>query len=207
MSDIQRSDEWFKARCGCVGASRVGDIMAKTKSGPSASRKNYMADLLCERLTGESQFHFESEAMRWGTETEPLARSRYEIETGNTVIETGFQMHPTIDTFGSSPDGLVNDDGGLEIKCPNTATHIDTLLNGTVALQYVYQMQTGMACTGRKWWDFISYDPRLPYALQIKIIRFPRDDVMIKLIESEVVAFLAELDDMVARLRSKYARD
>jgi putative phage-type endonuclease len=202
VSDVQRSDEWFKARHGCVGASRVGDIMAKTKSGPSASRKNYLAEILCARLTGESPPSFESEAMRWGTETEPLARSRYEIETENTVIETGFQIHPNIPTFGASPDGLVNDDGGLEIKCPNTATHIDTLLNGTVALHYVYQMQTGMACTGRKWWDFVSYDPRLPYELQIKIIRFQRDDAMIKLIESEVVAFLAELDDMVAKLRA-----
>jgi len=201
MSDTQRTDEWYHARCGCVGASRIADIMATTKSGPSASRKNYMAELLCERLTGESPEHFESAAMKWGTDTEPLARSAYEIETGQMVEETGFVLHPSIKMFGASPDGLVGDSGGLEIKCPNTATHIETLLGSTIDSRYMYQMQTGMACTGRKWWDFVSFDPRLPGKLQFHLRRVMRDDAVIEAIEKAVVLFLEELDEMVERLR------
>lgn len=198
----QRTAEWFAARLGKVTASRVADVMARTKSGYSASRKNYMAELVCERLTGIPSEHFESAAMKWGTDTEPLARSAYEARTGELVEEVGFIEHPRIKGFGASPDGLVGKDGGLEIKCPNTATHIDTLLGGTVEQKYVYQMQTAMACTGRKWWDFVSFDPRLPENLSYKCIRFYRDTEMVQSIENEVIRFLAELDEMVGRLKN-----
>lgn len=198
----QRTEEWIQARLGKVTASRVADVMARTKSGYSASRKNYMAELVCERLTGTPSEHFESAAMKWGTDNEPLARSAYEARTGELVEEVGFIGHPTIKNFGASPDGLVGTDGGIEIKCPNTATHIDTLLGGKIEQKYVYQMQTAMACTGRKWWDFVSFDPRLPENLSYKCIRFYRDTEMVQSIENEVIRFLAELDEMVEKLKN-----
>lgn len=198
----QRTEEWIQARLGKVTASRVADVMAKTKSGYSASRKNYMAELVCERLTGAQADRFESAAMAWGTETEPLARSAYEAATGEMVEEVGFIDHPTIPNFGASPDGLVGTDGGLEIKCPNTATHIDTLLSGAIDSRYIYQLSTGMACTGRKWWDFVSFDPRLPDNLSYKCIRIYRDDALIAEIELEVIRFLEELEAMVKRLKN-----
>lgn len=176
--------------------------MAKTKSGYSASRKNYMAELACERLTGVPSEHFESAAMKWGTDNEPLARSAYEARTGELVEEVGFIGHPTIKNFGASPDGLVGTDGGIEIKCPNTATHIDTLLGGKIEQKYIYQMQTAMACTGRLWWDFVSFDPRLPDNLSFKCIRANRHDGLIEAIETEAKRFLAELDEMVTRLKN-----
>lgn len=203
MSDIQRTDEWFNARLGCVTASRVADVMAKTRNGDySASRKNYMAELVCERLTGQPTIGFESTAMKWGTDTEPMARAAYEIETGMLVTEVGFILHPTIKMFGSSPDGLIDPAGGVEIKCPNTATHIETLLGANVKMEYVYQMQTGMDCTEKEWWDFVSFDPRLNGRLQLFIKRFYRDDKMISNIEKEVSLFLEELDETVAKLEA-----
>ena len=198
----QKSPEWYAAKLGKASASRVADIMAKTKSGYSASRKNYMAELACERLTGVNAEHFESAAMKWGTDTEPLARSAYEARTGELVEEVGFIEHPCIKDFGASPDGLVGIDGGLEIKCPNTATHIETLLGGSVESRYSYQMQVAMVCAGRGWWDFVSFDPRLPENLSYKCIRFYRDPEMVLAIEEEVKRFLMELDEMVARLKA-----
>ena len=199
----QRSEDWFTARLGKVTASRVADIMAKTKSGYSTSRKNYMAELLCERMTGQRDASFESAAMKWGTETEPLARMAYELETGSLVQEVGLVDHANIPMFGASPDGLIGSDKGLEIKCPNTATHLDTLLNGTIKNEYIIQMQVGMACTGRQLWDFVSFDPRLPAHLQIFIKTIFRDDKLIAEIESEVSTFLAELDEMIAKLEAR----
>jgi len=197
----QRTEEWIQARLGKVTASRVADVMARTKSGYSASRKNYMAELVCERLTGTPSEHFESAAMKWGTDTEPLARSAYEARTGELVEEVGFIEHPRIPNFGASPDGLVGADGGLEIKCPNTATHIEILLSGGIDSRYIYQLSTGLACTGRKWWDYVSFDPRLPDNLAYKCVRFYRDDALIAEIESEVIRFLEELDAMTERLK------
>jgi putative phage-type endonuclease len=199
----QRSDEWFAARLGKVTASRVSDIMAKTKSGYSTSRKNYMAELLCERMTGRKEEGFESPAMKWGTETEPLARMAFELETGLLVEEVGLVDHATIPMFAASPDGLIGSDQGLEIKCPNTATHLETLLNGTIKSEYIIQMQVAMACTGRKNWYFASFDPRLPAHLQLFIKSIPRDDDQIAEIESEVKSFLAELDELIARLEAR----
>jgi len=196
----QGTEEWFTIRIGKVTASRVADVIAKTKTGYSASRDNYMAQLVCERLTGQKGESFTNAAMQHGTETEPLARAAYEALKDVLVDEVGFVPHPTIDMAGASPDGLVGDDGLIEIKCPNTATHIDTLLSQTVPGKYNTQMQFQMACTGRQWCDFVSFDNRLPEELQLFVMRVPRDEVFIRLIEAEIVQFLAELDDKINKL-------
>ena len=193
MSDIQGSAEWFLYKIGKVGASRVGDVMAK---GTGATRKNYMTELLVARLTGEYPESYTSPAIQWGIDNEPLARSAYEIKTGEMVHEAGFIMHPDIKDFGASPDGLIGVGGGLEIKCPNTATHLDTMMTGKIKRDYILQMQTGMACTDRIWWDFVSFDPRLPGKLEMWICRVYRDDALIAEIEREVKLFLEELDEL-----------
>jgi len=196
----QRSDQWFAARIGKVTASRVADVLAKTKSGYSASRDNYMAQLVCERLTGQREEFFTSAAMQHGTDTEPLARAAYESLKDVLVDEVGFVPHPSIIMAGASPDGLVGDNGLLEIKCPNTATHIETLLSQTVPGKYNTQMQFQMACTDREWCDFVSFDNRLPEELQLFVKRVPRDNMYIRLMEDEIVKFLNELDIKIAQL-------
>jgi putative phage-type endonuclease len=197
---VQGTDEWFEARIGKVTASRVADIIAQTKSGYSASRDNYMAQLVCERLTGQKGESFTNAAMQWGTETEPLARAAYEAHKDLLVDEVGFIPHPRILMAGASPDGLVGDNGLLEIKCPNTATHIDTLLSQNVPGKYNTQMQFQMACTDREWCDFLSFDNRLPSELQLFVKRVPRDNMYIRLMEDEIVKFLNELDLKIAQL-------
>ena len=196
----QGTEEWFTIRIGKVTASRVADVIAKTKTGYSATRDNYMAQLICERLTGLKGESFTNAAMQHGTDTEPLARAAYEALQDVLVDEVVFVPHPTIQMAGASPDGLVGDDGLLEIKCPNTATHIETLLSQTVPGKYNTQMQFQMACTGRQWCDFVSFDNRLPAELQLFVKRVPRDEVFIRLIEAEIVQFLAELDDKINKL-------
>lgn len=200
----QRSPEWFAHRLGRVTASRVADLMAQTKSGPGAARKNYMADLVAERLTGEAREGFSNAAMQWGTDQEPSARAAYEFLHDATVQEVGFVDHPRIDMAGCSPDGHVGDAGMVEIKCPNTATHIDTLLTGRIEGKYIKQMQFQMACAGREWCDFVSYDPRLPAEMQIWVHRVPSDIAVQDEIETAVVEFMAELDTTVAALRARY---
>jgi len=202
----QRSDEWFAARLGRVTASRVADLMAQTKTGYSASRANYMAELICERLTGAQADKFSNSAMQWGTDTEPQARAAYAFMNDADVIETGFVLHPAIVDFGASPDGLIGDDGLVEIKCPNTATHIDTLLSEKIPAKYVTQMQVQMACTGRAWCDFVSFDPRLPSELQLWVSSVARDDAAIAEIEAETIKFLSELAAKVENLRAKYMK-
>jgi len=196
----QGTDEWKMLRCGKVTASRVADIIAKTKSGYSASRDNYMAQLVCERLTNRVAESFTNAAMQHGTETEPLARLAYEVNQNVLVDEIAFVPHPTIAMSGASPDGLVGDKGLLEIKAPQTATHIETLLSETVPTKYYTQMQFQLACTGREWCDFVSFDNRLPPELQLFVKRVPRDETYIRLMEAEIVQFLAELDDKINKL-------
>ena len=196
----QGTPEWFAQRLGKATASRIKDIVAKTKTGYSTSRDKYLTQLLLERLTGTVAESYSDAAMAWGTEQEPFARAAYEAAQGVMVEEVGFMSHPTIEMAGASPDGLVNDDGLIEIKCPNTATHIETLLSESVPTKYFTQMQFQMACTGRKWCDFVSFDNRLPEELQLFVKRVPRDDVYIRLIEAEIVQFLAELDDKINKL-------
>lgn len=201
---IQGSPEWHAARCGKVTASRVADVIARTKTGWGASRSNYMAELVAEILTAEPAVGYTNAAMQWGTEKEPEARAAYEFLTDAEVVEVGFIEHPSILMSGASPDGLVGDDGLLEIKCPSTATHIETLIERTIPAKYVTQMMWQMACTGRQWCDFVSYDPRLPEEMKVWIKRVPRDPEMIAMLESEVSIFLGELDAKIATLRSLY---
>jgi putative phage-type endonuclease len=196
----QRSDAWFSARLGKVTASRVADVIAKTKSGYSASRDNYMAQLICERLTGQQGESFTNAAMTWGTETEPLARSAFEAYADVMVEEVGFVPHPRIRDSGASPDGLVGLFGMLEIKCPNTATHIDTLLTQTVPSKYITQMQWQMACCERQWCEFVSFDPRLPQDLQLFVKKVEFNQTYVAMLEEEVINFLEELEIKVAKL-------
>lgn len=198
----QRSDDWFTARLGKVTASRVADVVAKTKTGVSASRGNYMAQLIVERLTGKPVESFSSSAMQWGTDTEPLARAAYEMATDTMVEEIGFVEHESIPMCGASPDGLVGDDGLIEIKCPNTATHIETLINNTIDNRYVLQMQWQMACTDRKWCDFVSFDPRMPEALQMKIIRVNFNEMLVADLENQVEQFLNEVQEKLEILNN-----
>ena len=200
----QRTEEWFAARAGKVTASRVADVMARTKSGYSASRANYMAQLICERLTGSPSEMYQNAAMAWGTEQEPAARGAYEARTGVLVQEVGFVPHPTIEGAGASPDGLVDPNGSVEIKCPNTATHIDTLIGNEPPGKYRWQMMMQMACTGRQWCDFVSYDPRMPEKMQLFVVRLHRDDKAIFEMESEIRKFLAELEAKIETLKGTY---
>jgi len=199
----QYSDEWWQARLGKATASKISDIMTKTKSGYGAGRKNYEAQLIAERLTGISPPSFTNAAMQWGTDTEPKARAAYEFETDNEVTEVGFMGHPTIAMSGASPDGLI-DGGILEIKCPNTATHLDTLLNKKIPKKYQTQMFWQMACCDAKYGDFVSYDPRLPENMSMVIIRLEWDAEIVANMESEVETFLTELSDKVAKLKEIY---
>lgn len=196
----QRTDDWFAARLGKVTASRVADVIAKTKTGYAASRDNYMADLIVERLTGQKASSFSNAAMEWGTATEPQARDAYSATTGSLVEEVGFIQHPTIGNAGASPDGVVGV-GLVEIKCPNTATHLEYILEGKPPSKYITQMQWQMACTGAEWCDFVSYDPRLPEHLQLLVVRIPKDTGYIQILEEEVKTFLMELEAKLAKLQ------
>lgn len=203
----QGTAEWLSERAGKVTASRIADVMARTKSGYGAARENYMADLVAERLTGIPKQGFTNEAMRWGTETEPQARAMYELETGLVVLETGFVPHPVIECCGASPDGLVGDMGLVEIKCPQTATHIETLRGAPIDRKYLLQMHWQMICCEREWCDFVSFDPRLPLEMQIYIRRVERDAELAEEISAEVIKFLIELNETVADLRARYMKE
>ena len=196
----QRTEEWFAARMGKVTASRVADVIAKTKTGYSTSRENYLAQLVCEVLTGKPAESYTNAAMQWGVDQEPLARAAYESHQNVLVDEVGFLTHPTIWQSGASPDGLVGELGMVEIKCPNTATHIDTLLTQTVPGKYNTQMQWQMACAKRHWCDFVSFDPRMPSDLQLFVKRVEYDSPYVAMLEKEVMSFLNDLDSKVAQL-------
>jgi YqaJ-like recombinase protein len=197
---IQGTDEWFADRCGFATASRFKDVLAKIKTGEAAGRRNYRAQLVCERLTGKPAESYSNAAMEWGIQTEPLARMAYEAFTGFLVVEVGFVKHGSL-LAGASPDGEIDTDGLFECKCPNTATHIETLLNG-MPPEHLPQIQGQLWITGRKWADFVSFDPRLPEKLQMHVERIQRDDIYIKRLETQVTDFLKEVDATVKRLNA-----
>lgn len=201
---IQGSEEWLRARVGRVTASRVADVIAKTKSGWGASRASYMGELIAERLTGEPADRFTNAAMQWGTDKEPEARTAYEFMTNREVRLAGFIIHPTIAMSGASPDGLVGDDGLVEIKCPMTHSHIETLLTKRIPEKYVTQMAWQLACTGRKWCDFVSFDPRLPEEMRLFVARVEASGPLIPSLEKDVREFIAELDAKVDALLAIY---
>lgn len=203
----QGTPEWFQNRLGKVTASRVADVMAKTKSGYAASRENYMAQLICEILTGHREESFTNAAMAWGVEQEPFARAAYESKKDVLVDEVGFVPHPKIEGAGASPDGLVGDIGLIEIKCPNTNTAIDAWIKfaegkNPVAGKYNAQMQMQMACTGRNWCDYIIYDPRMPENAQLFMVRVDRDDDFIAEMESEIKKFIEEMNEKILKLNN-----
>lgn len=201
----QGSDEWFASRAGKVTASRLADVMAKIKTGEAATRKNYKAELICERLTGIKTESFTTKAMEVGTDREPVARALFEAKYGLIVDEVGFIDHPTIANSGASPDGLIGLDGLLEIKCPNRSTHLEYFLDGVPPAKYIPQMMWQMASTGRKWCDFASYNPDFPEHLQLFVVRLHRDDDKIREMESEVMSFLNEVEVILTKLKAKYA--
>lgn len=190
----QQTPEWLQMRTGMVTASRVADVMDFLKrGGESAKRRNYRTEIISECLTGRAAEHYVMPAMEWGIETEPVARAAYEMRCDIESGPGGFAIHDEISRFGASPDGLIGDDGVLEIKCPTTATHVEYIVAGVTPEEYQPQMLAEMACTGRQWCDFVSFDPRLPKKLQLFVRRFPRDEQRIAAMEAEVLKFLEEV--------------
>jgi putative phage-type endonuclease len=198
----QGSEAWLQARLGKATASRIADIVAKTKSGWGASRANYEAELVAERLTGIPAESYTNGAMQHGIDTEPQARAEYAFAAEVDVIEVGFVDHPRIAMAGASPDGVIGDDGLVELKAPNTATHLRTLFGEPIAAKYITQMQWQMGTTGRLWCDFCSFDPRLPDYARLFIKRIYRDDNMIADLETEVRLFLEEVRAKTEQVRA-----
>jgi hypothetical protein len=196
----QGSAEWLAARCGVASASRFGAVMATIKTGEAAERRNYKTDLIVERLTGRPLDGFQTAAMKQGIEREPFARMAYEAHTGHIVQEVGFCRLEDMEA-GASPDGLIAEEGGLEIKCPERSAHLRYLQQEAEPPEYTWQIQGGMWVTGRQWWDFASYNPDFPERLQLIVRRIRRDEAAIKKLEAEVRKFLAEVDAEVLRLQ------
>jgi len=199
----QGTPEWQALRIGKLTASRVADMLATVKTGESMSRKNLRADLIAERLTGNKTDSYSNSAMNWGIETEPQARAAYEVFSYNFVDQVPFVDHPTIANFGCSPDGLVGDEGLIEIKCPNSSTHLEYIETRKPPTKYLTQMMSQMSVTGRRWCDFVSFDPRLPDGLKLLVVRIERDDEMVAKIEAEAIKFLAEVDAKIIELYKK----
>jgi putative phage-type endonuclease len=199
----QGTPEWQALRIGKLTASRVADMLATVKTGESMSRKNLRADLIAERLTGNKNDSYTNSSMNWGVETEPQARIAYEVFSDTLVDQIAFVDHKTIPNFGCSPDGLVDEDGLIEIKCPNTSTHLEYLETRKPPTKYMTQMMSQMSVTGRKWCDFVSFDPRLPDGLKLLVVRIERDDEAIAKLEAEAVKFLAEVDAKIIELYKK----
>lgn len=202
----QGTPEWHALRCGKVTASRVADVIRKTKSGVSASRARYMGELIAERLTGVQAEGFKTAEMQRGNDVETEAIDAYCFYSNLEIEAVAFVDHPRIAMSGASPDRLVDRDGLIEIKCPATHTHIATLLSDKIEADYLTQMHWQMACTGRLWCDFVSFDPRLPPEMQLYVKRVRRDDALIADLEAEVTEFLAEIDETIAKLQAKYGQ-
>jgi len=207
MSEEQGTEGWFADRLGKVTASRLADVLAKTKTSYSASRNNYMTQLVLETVTQTRAESYTNFSMAWGTEQEPFARAAYEAKTGQMVEEVGFLPHPTISLAGASPDGLVGDDGMVEIKCPSTSTALECWLTQSqggnpVDSKYFAQMQWQMRCADRSWCDYVVFDPRMPAKAQLFVTRVMRDDAWLTVAEEEVTKFLAEMQTKVETLKS-----
>ena len=196
----QGSEAWRLLRVGKVSASRMADLLAKTKSGASASRAKYMAQLLCERMTGQPTEFFTTAAMQRGVDVEPLARQAYEAHNLTSVEQIAWVEHPTIPFSGCSPDGFVGEHGLIEIKCKEIHNHFDTILSDRIDPDHQAQMMWQMACTGRQWCDYVCFDDRAPEGLQLFIKRLERNEELIKQMEDEVRKFLKDLEDMIYKL-------
>lgn len=198
----QRSPEWWAARCGKVTASRICDVMARTQKGWGTARRHYLDELVAERLSGQPAPQRYVASLERRQELEAEARIAYEFYSDNTVEQVGFIEHPTIPNCGASPDGLIDSDGGLEIKCCDAPVHLETLSTGVIDKDYILQIQFGIACAERKWWDFASYEPTMPEELKLYVQKVPRDVDRIAEIEAAVTGFLAEVDAKVERIKA-----
>jgi putative phage-type endonuclease len=195
IKDIQQgSEEWHAMRLGFITASRFKDVIA---GGQGKVRKAYMYQLAAEALTGEREESFSNQYMEWGTATEPQARSMYEFDTGNTVDAVAFVKWNDTNKIGISPDGLIGDDGGIEIKCPKTTTQIETYLSGKMPTSHKAQVQGSLWVTGREWWDFVSFDPRIDGAASFFCERIQRDEEYIENLEVKCLEFEVELLDVI----------
>lgn len=203
----QLSPDWLMARVGSLGASRVHDAVAKTRNGWAASRAKLVADLVCERLTGNPSANFVSPAMDWGIEKEAEAKRAYAFIADCDVKSVGMFRHHRLNWTHASPDGVIAEDGLVEIKCPTTPTHLAYLLGTPVDEKYVKQMQWQMACTGASWCDFVSFDPRFPVDFAIKHQRVERDDKAIAELEEQIEEFLSEVDEKIKQLQSTTGGD
>src|ERR1051326_2949253 len=197
----QHSPEWFAVRCGRITASRAADVLAKIKKGEAADRRHYREELMAERLTNIPTDHYVSREMQWGIDQEPFARAAYEVACDVDVETCGFFIHPNIKNFGASPDGLVGTDGIIQVKCPNTSNHLAWMQAGEIPLEHAPQLLADLACAGRKWIDFVSFDPRLPAHLQLFIRRFYRDEKLISALEAEVIQFDQEVEAAIGKLQ------
>lgn len=199
MADLQRTEEWFQARCGRVTASRFKDVLAVTKSGPSQKRKDYLVEIVTERLTGQPVLIPQNYAMKWGQDHEDEAKISYSFLHDVEIVESAFIPHEKM-MAGCSPDGLISLAGGLEIKCPaNSTVHMNTWLSG-MPPEHMAQVQGCMWITGREWWEFLSYDPRMPSHLQLYVQRIDRDQDYIDRLEAEIWRFLDEADQLINKL-------
>lgn len=203
---LQNTPEWHAARAGRCTGSRIADVTAKGKAGaPSAMRATYLGELVAERLSGfQSMDGYKSPAMKWGTDNEPTACAMYAFMYDAEPTPVGFVLHPTLDMAGASPDRLVGDKGLIQIKCPNSSNHADTLLGSSIDGKYVKQIQWEMLCAEREWCDYVSFDPRFPAEMQLFVKRIHRDDAQIKELETEVHQFLVDVDRKVDQLRKMY---
>lgn len=206
----QGSQEWLQLRLGKITASRISDVLAKGKgNSESITRTKYRNELIRERLTNKKLDGYSNPSMERGTLLEPLARAFYEVKHNLMVKQVAFVPHPVINNAGASPDGLINDDGLLEIKCPDPANHIAYILDGgnSLSTKYNNQVQFQLCCTGRSWCDLASYDPDIDEDLQMFIVRIHRDDEYIKMIESEVVKFDNEITETILKLKERQNAD
>lgn len=203
MDELQRTDEWFKERCGKFTGSRFADVMARNKKTgePLKAYHDLIMDIVVERITGNPIEGAQGHALQWGQDVEPFAREAYELETGRSVVETGFIIHPQYSFVGCSPDGLINEDGGLEMKCPKSSrVHLERFTTG-LPDEYKPQVQGCMWVTDREWWDFVSFDPRMPESHQILIIQIVRDDKYISQLEHAVIEANALVEDRLNELK------
>jgi putative phage-type endonuclease len=205
MNAPQGTEAWLIERAGHATASCFDAVLAKIKSGEAMTRRKYRLRLVTERLTGLPTPSFKNAAMEWGVATEPFGRMAYEAATGMLAIEAPFRKHPTIAWCGCSPDGEIEDDGLLEIKCPDSTTHVEYLTAGVMPSDYIPQVQGQMWVTGRAYCDFVSFDPRMPANLQLFRVRVERDDAYCERLEAEVLQFLDETAALEQRLRERAA--
>lgn len=198
----QGDANWFNERIGYLTASKMKDVLAVLKNGqPAKARQDLLNRLVAERLTDSVEPNFVSTAMQHGIDTEPYAMEAYCAHTKAIVHQCGFLAHPTIKYFGASPDGLIRDDGLVEFKCPNTATHIRWMMDAVVPEEHKPQMLAQMACTGREWCDFVSFDPRIKKEhMRLLVVRFEPEPEEIERIENEAIGFLKEVDAAFGRL-------